>query len=488
MNADDSDVDAMAHADTVDTPPIYTIDLSLPPSERYVALAKEYNEQVHSLTGLFDEVVGSIVPNVSITWIKRLARVFLTRLYTREETEEIRGVSRATGVDFFLLVAFNVLLDLLMGCSSGAAITREKGMEGTKMLHFRTLDWGMDSLRKVIVQLEFIRSSHDPNEVLATSIGYVGFVGVLTGVRKNLSISLNFRPNHDASTRMTNFRFYSHHLLVLLGMRQSISSLLRKYLIPIPTAGKEGGSGELGQQPPSLSYVSRTLPSIPTTACYLTFSDGTTTLSLEKDHNTAVTRSSTSFIVMTNHDLEFSTSAGNFQYTSTDPHFNPRLSAAAGEAVSLADAIAESTDRRDCMVANWRRKVRQAERKARSKTQRLQQPPSTTTMKTRSATKRRERQDRVPASSARLKVVNPDTNPDRPSADADAEIETDDFDVTATKQEVVKWLTAWPITNETTHFAAVMDPMEGKVVWVRRYLNAVEEPGISSSEEGEDQR
>jgi len=34
--------------------------------------------------------------------------------------------------------------------------------------------------------------------VIASTIGYVGFVGALTGVRKGLSVSLNFRPYHNA--------------------------------------------------------------------------------------------------------------------------------------------------------------------------------------------------------------------------------------------------------------------------------------------------
>jgi hypothetical protein len=39
----------------------------------------------------------------------------------------------------------------------------------------------MDVLRKVVVQLEFV--NEPGGEVIAKSITYVGFVGVLTGVR-----------------------------------------------------------------------------------------------------------------------------------------------------------------------------------------------------------------------------------------------------------------------------------------------------------------
>ena len=60
------------------------------------------------------------------------------------------------------------------------------------MLHFRTLDWGMDPLRRVICQLDFTTKPHGP--IFASTITYVGFVGVLTGVRQGLSVSLNFRP------------------------------------------------------------------------------------------------------------------------------------------------------------------------------------------------------------------------------------------------------------------------------------------------------
>lgn len=60
----------------------------------------------------------------------------------------------------YLLVSFNVILDLLMGCSSGGAAVRDEssvsGTTRTKMVHFRTLDWGMDPLRRVLVQLDYV--------------------------------------------------------------------------------------------------------------------------------------------------------------------------------------------------------------------------------------------------------------------------------------------------------------------------------------------
>jgi hypothetical protein len=58
------------------------------------------------------------------------------------------------------------------------------------MMHFRTLDWGMDGLRSVLVVLEFVkRDSSEPEKVIARTVTYAGFVGILTGVRCLMSLS-----------------------------------------------------------------------------------------------------------------------------------------------------------------------------------------------------------------------------------------------------------------------------------------------------------
>jgi hypothetical protein len=317
---------------------IHQIDLSLPPRNRYVELAKLYISQIERLTVLFDALLEDLgIPHQRHIWIKHAAHLFLRRLHSSEETEEIRGISKATGVSMYLLVSFNVILDLLMGCTSGAVRSLEPGqpLSQAKMLHFRTLDWGMDPLRSVIVQLDFICSkSVTPQKVLASSITYVGFVGILTGVRKDLSMSLNFRSVHNATTRAGHFQFYLHHLLVLLGIRQSISSLLRSHLL--------GNLCLQNRRPSTLLTLVTEIPPKRSTAAYLIFSDGKTTVTMEKDYRTALSRQSKSFIVMTNHDLNLPTDASE-----NEDHKKPELA-------SLADVLSESTHRRKCIADKWK--------------------------------------------------------------------------------------------------------------------------------------
>ena len=173
--------------------PLYCIDLSLPPEQRYLHITKDFSPKMREITPLFDEVLSSIIPWLWLHhWIQVLASVFLRRVYSAEETRELKGIAKASGVALYILIALNVLLDSLLGCTSGGVMTAldKKGgkrapvSEEQRMLHFRTLDWGMDPLRSVLVELEFVRSrSTEPEKVIARTVTYAGFVGVLTGVR-----------------------------------------------------------------------------------------------------------------------------------------------------------------------------------------------------------------------------------------------------------------------------------------------------------------
>ena len=377
--------------------PKYTIDLSLPPVKRYQHVAADFNAQAAALPTLFNEIVLGMKPNARVGRVRRIARLLLRRVYYDEETEELRGISEAIGIELWLLVAFNVLLDLFMGCTSGAARV-DDGQGGKKMLHFRTLDWGMDPLRKVVVQLDFIQKPG--GKVVASSITYVGYVGVLTGVRKGLSMSLNFRPNHERSTGLANFRFYFHHLLVLLGFRPSISSLLRQQLLPSQKSSRRSTATK-----PTLKSIERTLPSTATTAAYLIFSDGDRTTTMEKDHRTAMVKSSSDFIVATNHDAAEEISPGS--QSQPEPDSSNTL-----EATGMQGLVDDSVHRKDLARKLWNKSLK--------KTRRRISPQKLT-------------------------------------------IDT-----------VVRWIDTYPISNEETHYATIMDPKVGKVAWVERYLEPLE--------------
>ncbi|KAK5937208.1 hypothetical protein PMZ80_010508 [Knufia obscura] len=412
------------------TPPRWTIDLSLPPRDRYRQLARHYKNAIQGLTGLFDSLLRDVaVPENWIPTMNRLSRFLLRRVNDRSQTEELQGIAEESGIPMYLLVAFNVILDLLMGCTSGGVRSLEKGhpLSESKMLHFRTLDWSMDPLRQILVQLDFVRSnSNNPNSVLATSITYVGFTGVLTGVREGLSMSLNFRGLHDNSSRTAQFRFYFHHLLVLLGRRPSIATYLRKFL----TGDHENLEAlsrrrwKLGQKPrlksnvhrpPQLAEIHEAMSAYHTTAAYLIFSDGDSTMSIDKDFRTAKMRRSRNFIATTNHDVV------EHQEDQKENVVAARaVQSAARNAAGFAEFLDESEDRLQCISSRWKRLV------ARKQKERIRSGGSVSMEDVAART-----------------CIN--------------------------QKQVIDWVSTYPTSNECTHFAVVLDPKAGTVVWCRAY-------------------
>ncbi|KAL4790490.1 beta subunit of N-acylethanolamine-hydrolyzing acid amidase-domain-containing protein [Aspergillus venezuelensis] len=475
-----------------DPPPTHRINLSLPPSIRYVALATEYKPQLLDITSLFDDLVLSFLPESYLPRIKWLARRFLRRVYDDEENEEIKGIAEVTGVEMYLVVALNVLLDVLMGCTSGAALSSPSSTSSSsstgeerepRMLHFRTLDWDMAPLRALLVNLEFVVDDDPDSPVLATSITYVGFVGVLTGVRRGLSVSLNFRPNHDGSSWMKQARFYGGHVAVLLGLRRSIPSVLRGLIIPRSATGSSQSKAT-----PKSKTRTETLPldqavsyitDHPSTACYIVLSDGHKTTVLEKDRSARSTKtySSTSFIVATNSDREMEAELAK-QTTKQGPSMGMSTSTRQEHTaahitpdnhISLLDFIGDSKERRECMQAKWNKKVADMKREERRRRPNKKKFAVTDPLgRTRSA------RLRPPGSSSTLALQTLTSMADFPGY---REREPEPL-VTVTLEELIAWTTTYPTTNEMTHFSAVMDPLAGKVLWVRVYEEQLDCGGL----------
>ncbi|CRL30604.1 unnamed protein product [Penicillium camemberti] len=403
-------------------PPIFRINLSNPPEERYKALAYIYKDRMRSVTSIFDDVIHNLSPNIPTKPIHWLARLFLRRLYTDEETAEIRGISHVTGISLYLLICLNVVLDLLMGCTSGGV----RMLDGlwTRMVHFRTLDWGMDPLRDLIVQLEFVRDDA-PDKVLATCITYVGFVGVLTGVRKDLSVSLNFRAVHDSRR---NVGFYFNYLLVLLGLRQSITSLLRQCVLP----GVEGEESTRLSNTSTLEEILEEVPCLRTTAAYLIFCDGSSIVAMEKDYETAFWRRSSSFLIKTNHD-EDTASVMDEAIANDRGYTGLRVS---DGMQSMAEIIEESKERQASMQGKWDRRVKDHG----VFQQQLQ--------------RRRVKNDALPRSQAMHLKWKRNTK-----------IREEESEVSVTLGTVLGWLCSDPIVNEDTHYAVLMDPVEGRFLY-----------------------
>lgn len=169
--------------------PTYRIDVALPPEQRYVEVARDFAPRMRDVTNVFDELLLSIFRYRLLCRAARFcAKALFRRLYDDEQNREVRSISKIAGVDLYLVIALNILLDALMSCTAGCILTEPRrsadGVKGSRLMHFRTLDWGMHPLRELLIVVEFVDSRQDPDLVIATSVTYAGFVGTLTAARQ----------------------------------------------------------------------------------------------------------------------------------------------------------------------------------------------------------------------------------------------------------------------------------------------------------------
>jgi len=170
-------------------PPLYQVDLSLPPEQRYIQICSDHKEEMTELAEIYDTILAYTTPFPRL--FKFLGKHLLRKVHSKEETRELQGISQAACIPFHLVVAYNTFLDLLSGCMSGGART------GEKLVHFRNLDWEMDTLRDMIIRVEYVLEGRiiarcvppDNSQMISKSnfqlraVTYAGYIGVLTGVR-----------------------------------------------------------------------------------------------------------------------------------------------------------------------------------------------------------------------------------------------------------------------------------------------------------------
>ncbi|RGP68822.1 n-acylsphingosine amidohydrolase [Fusarium sporotrichioides] len=392
--------------------PKFTVDLSRRPEDRYTHIIPHFQESINScnLRSLYWILLMDLAGSSIGKGLASVSRYILRRVHSKEETAELAGLSKGMDMPMHILVAFNVLLDLLLGCTSGGVRAFDSPISKgrTRMLHFRTLDWGMEGLRHIIVELDFVRQAGGP--VVATTITYLGYVGVLTGVRRGLSISLNFRPCHASETIRQRLSFRWNQAMVVLGYRKSISSALRDILLDeFAEADVETHSFKDSTDNVALGisdeYVQKVLESLSTSessAAYLILCQPERVFLVEKDHKIASIHDSDTFLTACNHDVKHE----------EDPSFLREAAAEleeADDALGMADLVGLSVERKRHLEALWRERA--------------------------SVSGRRYKQQR---------------------------------DV-VTQRDVMKFLEDDEIRNEETHYAVIMDPKDGKVVWRKKY-------------------
>jgi hypothetical protein len=222
--------------------------------------------------------------------------------------------------------------------------------------------------------------------------------------------------------------------MVLVGLRPSIATYLRRLLLS-------------DEKPRTLKQLQDEMPSLPTPPCFLFFCDGHDMIHLEKDYRTALVTSTSglgeqgSFLVGTNHDRHMESWESEKWKSWARDHTFGRNQA------SMRELVTESIDRRCQMQQRWTTynqwKTSKEDSNGENSNGTAIDP-------------RQEAGDNVQTRPVRRssRLIDRAHQKDNQLLDLDT---------------LIKWVKTAPTLNEMTHFACILDPILGSIVWREWY-------------------
>uniref|UniRef100_A0A8C1QE07 Acid ceramidase n=1 Tax=Cyprinus carpio TaxID=7962 RepID=A0A8C1QE07_CYPCA len=178
----------------------YTVNLDLPPSERWTQVIKAKNTEVavsllmHCLLGLRPWPLLCICMSALPLIVDTLPQPF---------NEEIKGIAAVSGIPLGEITLFNIFYEVFTVCTSVVA----EDFNGN-IYHARNLDFGLfmgwdrhnktwtltEKLKPLLVNVNFQRG----HKTVFKSTNLAGYVGILTGIRPGeFSLTVNERFSVD---------------------------------------------------------------------------------------------------------------------------------------------------------------------------------------------------------------------------------------------------------------------------------------------------
>eukprot|EP01111_Echinosteliopsis_oligospora_P006314 TRINITY_DN20397_c0_g1_i1.p1 TRINITY_DN20397_c0_g1~~TRINITY_DN20397_c0_g1_i1.p1 ORF type:complete len:459 (-),score=104.22 TRINITY_DN20397_c0_g1_i1:23-1399(-) len=175
----------------------YAIDLDSPVKERWFHIIEEFKDQFVSVSEQIDKIFSE---DLALSpFIEKLISGFMagvTHMGVVYYGKELKGISKYTGISLGKLVLMQLVYEASACCTSIVTTS-----SGGVPVHIRTMDWDFKFLGPLTVELDFYRGG----ERLYSATSWVGYVGILTGMRPNgYSVSVNFR--NTSSSYLQNLK------------------------------------------------------------------------------------------------------------------------------------------------------------------------------------------------------------------------------------------------------------------------------------------
>ncbi|CAF0877283.1 unnamed protein product [Brachionus calyciflorus] len=161
----------------------YKIDLDQPADQRFIQTSIDFANEIKALVDAQKKLLK--IPDEVITLIEFIASQ-IDKLFPYPFNQELRGISKATGIKLGDVVFANLIYDITAFCT-GIVATQENG----QIIHGRNLDYDFPNYLK---NLTYIAEFYQNGSLVFTSAHIAGFVGILTGHKYNkFTFSINER-------------------------------------------------------------------------------------------------------------------------------------------------------------------------------------------------------------------------------------------------------------------------------------------------------
>ena len=160
----------------------YIIDLDMPEETRWIGLLNQYADTLNKIKPILKKLIDMQLSNYKYL-LYPLIKLYKISGFIKYK-KELESIANFLSIDFEHVLLLQLYYEMNAACTSVVTKVNDS------YCMFRTMDWPMEFLKELTVNLKFVKN----NKVLCYATSWVGYVGLLTvTIPEKCCISMNYR-------------------------------------------------------------------------------------------------------------------------------------------------------------------------------------------------------------------------------------------------------------------------------------------------------